>query len=470
MTVSIGPGWSIGPGVSLGDPSGAPPGEAPTITGISTYFVAAIGGTPISIFGTNFSTATLVTIDGESVAFTITSDAQIDVASTPVHAAGSADVIVTNPSGASSAVAIEYVGAPTVTGISPNTGYDSGNELVTITGTNFTLPNGSTPIVDSVSIGGTAATLLSVIDANTLEASTGAHSIEANVSVDVTTVFGTNEPNTLFSYIAVPPGAPYIDSFSPRTGSPLGGTLVTIIGGEFIDVTSVTFDSVEAASFTVVDQNTIEATTPAGTAGMSLIMDVTTDYGQIGVMGWNYTDYNWSVDVDFDSATLFTYNVISVDLVGYSGSIETLLEIPVGAELWIIDQIYTTTSLFQLQSYPPQGTVYTAGVSGNFIGANQDLLTINWNQTAAPSAAPTISTPGLFPDTTSVDGGNSMEIYGTNFATATQVTIDSVSVTFIILSDATIYVESVPAHAAGSVNVIVTNPSGASNAATLDYV
>ena len=53
---------------------------------------------------------------------------------------------------------------------------------------------------------------------------------------------------------------PNITSFSPTLG-PVG-TLVTILGTSFFNVTSVSFNSVNSANFTVVSSTEIRATVP----------------------------------------------------------------------------------------------------------------------------------------------------------------------------------------------------------------
>jgi hypothetical protein len=85
---------------------------------------------------------------------------------------------------------------------------------------------------------------------------------------------------------------------------------------------------------------------------------------------------------------------------------------------------------------------------------------------AAP-AAPTIT--GLVPDTVAAAGGDDLVIKGTGFASATVVEIDGVSVPFTMLSATLILVEGTPAHAAGDVDVEVTNPTGTSAAEVLTY-
>ena len=82
--------------------------------------------------------------------------------------------------------------APTVTSVSPTTGSGAGGTNITITGTNIA---GAT----SVTIGGTAASNLVVNSPTSITVTTPAHTAGA-VSIEVTTVGGTNTANTLYTY------------------------------------------------------------------------------------------------------------------------------------------------------------------------------------------------------------------------------------------------------------------------------
>ncbi|MZE75666.1 Ig-like domain repeat protein [Streptomyces xinghaiensis] len=73
--------------------------------------------------------------------------------------------------------------------------------------------------------------------------------------------------------------APAVTGFTPATGSPGGGTPVSITGTEFVNVQSVTIAGVEAASFTVDSPTNITATTAAAAAGTSGPVAVTTPDG-----------------------------------------------------------------------------------------------------------------------------------------------------------------------------------------------
>ena len=60
---------------------------------------------------------------------------------------------------------------------------------------------------------------------------------------------------------------PVITSLQPLSGLATGGTLVTIVGGNFTGTLTVTFDGVAATGVTLVDSTTLQATTPAHASG-----------------------------------------------------------------------------------------------------------------------------------------------------------------------------------------------------------
>ena len=229
----------------------------PTVTAILANTGTTLGGTSVTITGTNFTGATAVTIGGTAATGVKVLSATTITATTPAHAAGQATVVVTTPAGPSTGGTnlFTYVAAlvPTVTAISPNHGTTLGGTSVTITGTNFT---GAT----AATIGGTAAQFVTVVSATSITATTGAHAAGA-ADVVVTTPAGTGTGTGLFTYFVTPT----VTGISPGSGPTAGGTSVTITGSGFTGATAVTFGGTAATSFTVDSATSITATSPAGT-------------------------------------------------------------------------------------------------------------------------------------------------------------------------------------------------------------
>lgn len=78
--------------------------------------------------------------------------------------------------------------------------------------------------------------------------------------------------------------APVATAVSPASGSRTGGTTVTITGPYFTGSTRETFGGVGATSFTINSDPSISATAPAGTAGQTVDIVVTSPAGSSAVV------------------------------------------------------------------------------------------------------------------------------------------------------------------------------------------
>ena len=247
----------------------------PTVTSISPISGPAVGGTAVTITGTNLTGATAVYFGTTAAtSFTVVSDTSI-TATSPAGTAGTVDVTVTTAGGTSatsSADQFTYVAAPTVSSVVLDTGSTAGGSTVTITGTSFT---GAT----AVYFGTTAATSFNVVSDTSITATSPAGTA-GTVDVTVTTAGGTSATSSAdqFTYTttttAAPVGGggggsvlPIVTSVSPDTGSTAGGTTVTINGDNLTGATAVDFGTTPATSFTVNSNGTITATSPAEAAG-----------------------------------------------------------------------------------------------------------------------------------------------------------------------------------------------------------
>jgi hypothetical protein len=151
--------------------------------------------------------------------------------------------------------------------------------MVTITGTGFTDL--------TVDFGTTPATNVTVVNDTMITATSPPGTGVVNVTV--TTAAGTSATTSAdqFTYAAV--AAPTVTSLSPTSGPPAGGTLVTITGTGFTGATAVDFGTTAAKSFTVVNDTTITATSPAGTGVVNVI--VTTPGGASATSAANQFTY-----------------------------------------------------------------------------------------------------------------------------------------------------------------------------------
>src|SRR5262249_59227258 len=97
--------------------------NGPTVTAISPNHGTTLGGTSVTITGTNFTGATGVTIGGTAASFVIVISSTSITATTAAHAAGTVDVVVTTPAGSGTGTGLfTYFVMPAVTSVLPHSG------------------------------------------------------------------------------------------------------------------------------------------------------------------------------------------------------------------------------------------------------------------------------------------------------------------------------------------------------------
>ena len=256
----------------------------PIITAVEPPSGPIIGGTPITITGTNIAQVGnsikpgALTIGGTTVPFTITND--IISAITP-EGTGSAAVVLKWSSTNTATSSFMYVSPPTITSVSPNSGIISGGTPITITGTNFiqftNIPfaNPLNNIVN-VFINGFPAT--SVVINNLYTIITAVTPAGTNGVKTLTIMTSGGGVNTSFTYFT-----PTISYISPNRGPITGGTLVTMTGINLLGVLSIT-----NASIVSVNNTNITATMSAGTG--TITITVTWAVGVSSSIPYTYSD------------------------------------------------------------------------------------------------------------------------------------------------------------------------------------
>jgi IPT/TIG domain len=236
---------------------------APSVTAVTQVPTSVIGGTPITITGTNFSPDATVTVGVDpatEVVVTSTTTITAVVSAAPSAGAGTYDVVVTDGGGSSPTSPVDdftYEAAPSVTGISQVPTSATGGTSITITGTSFypdaTVTVGVDPATDVVV---TSTTTITAVVPAAPSAGAGTYDV-------VVTDGGGSSPTSPvddFTYEA----APSVTNVDPPSGSVLGGTPITITGTGFSADATVTIDGAVATDV-VVDPSGlwITATTPA---------------------------------------------------------------------------------------------------------------------------------------------------------------------------------------------------------------
>jgi hypothetical protein len=423
----------------------------PIVTAVFPATGSTLGGTSVTITGTNFIGATTVTIGGVTATAISVFNATTITATTPAGSAGAANVVVTTPAGTSGTSGnnrYTYVtsAAPTVTAITANSGTTAGGTSVTITGTNFT---GAT----TASIGGSAATFVTVVNATTITAATPAHAAGA-VSVTVTTPAGTGTGTNLFTYVAQPAT---ISGISPNSGTTLGGAAITITGTNLTGATAVTFGGIAATNVTVNGGGTsINALTPAHAIGAVSVI-VTTPVGSATAAGtYLYVPPTPTVtSITPNSGTTLGGTAVTITGANFTGATAVTIG---GTAATTVSVSSATTILATTPAHAPGPASVVVTTPGG-TGTGTNLFTY-------VTPLPTVS--GITPNNGTTAGGTVVTIAGTNLTGATAVTIGGVAATGVTVNGSgTSITVTTPAHATGIVNVVVTTPGGSTTAAGL---
>ncbi|WP_181408820.1 IPT/TIG domain-containing protein [Schumannella soli] len=416
--------------------------QAPTAAGLTPLTGPTAGGTNVTITGTGFSAATGVTFGGVAgTSFTVVSDTQITVAS-PAHAAGPVAVVVQHPDGASAPLAFTYtVATPVIGALTPNTGSTEGGEVVRVTGT-------ALGDATAVSFGGSAGTSITRVDADTIDVTTPAHAAGA-VGVTVTTPGGTSLTLAGGFTFLQPAPQPTIGSLTPVSGPTGGGTTVTITGTGFTGTTgsgAVTFGGTPAASYTVVSDTQISAVTPAHAAGAVDV--VVTAPGGTATQANGYSFRPGPEIVGLTPASGPTAGGTSVTIIGSSLTDTGAVSFGgVAATSFVVDSDTQITAVAPAHAQGAVDVVVTTPFGGT---------TSTGGFTYLPPAAATGVSPASGPDT----GQQTVTITGTGFTGATGVTIGGTAATNVTVVDAEHITATTPAHAAGTVDVVVQHPAG----------
>jgi len=241
----------------------------PAVTSVSPNIGPTAGGTRVTVTGSGFTGVTMVVFGGVSgSSLTVSSPTSLAVTSPP-STGGTFNVQVIGAYGPSALVSADlytYVAPPGVTGVAPSAGGTGGGTRVTVTGTSFTA-------VTQVLFGAVPGGIQSVspTSISVMSPAQGA----GTVDVRVVSQFGTSStgPGDLFTYVV--PAPPAVTAIAPASGSTRGGTTVTISGGNFVDVTGVTFGG-RAAGIVSVTPVSLSVMSPSHSAGPADVQVATT--------------------------------------------------------------------------------------------------------------------------------------------------------------------------------------------------
>jgi uncharacterized repeat protein (TIGR03803 family) len=199
-------------------------------------------GATVEILGQGFIATTGVSFGGVAATFTNTSDTYM----TAVVPAGAktGTVTVTTFTGSMKSNRTFLV-VPVISNFSPTSG---------IVGTKITIVGISLSQTTKVMIGGKPAAFTVVSD--TLVTATAPAGARTGAKISITTAGGVASSPSAFTVV------PAVNGFTPTSG-PVGSSVV-ITGTSFMGATSVTFGGIAATSYSVINDQQLDALIPAG--------------------------------------------------------------------------------------------------------------------------------------------------------------------------------------------------------------
>lgn len=424
---------------------------APAPTLVTPVAMSPVSGratttTNVTINGDEFLSGATVDLGGTACVTPNVTKTVITCVAQP-HAAGFVTLTVTNPDGktATQLNAFEYIPAPTVATIAPNSGTTLGGTTLVVSGTGFR--SGAT-----VTFGGTAAPMVSVNSATQLTVTTPPRATAGAVTVVVTNTDGQSATVPAgFTYIA----PPTITSIAPTQGYASGNTLVTITGTAFSTSPAVNFvvggTSLPGTSVTRVSATQITARTPAHTPGLADVQVINSD-------GQSFTLPNAFRFVAAPTLAM----VMPADGPATGGARVTLT----GANFLAGAQVSFGGAPGIAVAVNSSGTTATATTTAHAPGLVDVTLTNPDGQTVTLAASYTFNeapvVTAVSPTSGSTAGGGSVTLTGTGFKSGAAVLFGTTAAT-VTATTATSITVTLPARPAGVVSVTVTNPDGQSS-------
>lgn len=446
----------------------------PTVTGV-TPNTGVIGApaAPVTVIGTHLRADSVVRFAGtpatvQSVAPDGTSLVVVPPSRTQ---AGPVTVTVTNvilgeEVTATLAAGYSYLPTPSITGISPSTGFTgSVPAAVTITGGNLRPDSvvrfgATTAAVQSAATNGT-----SMVVVPPLSNDVGA------VDVSVTNILNGDRLTA-----TAPAGYSYQLARATLTGkntnSARAGTQVTLTGTSFVDVTEVRFGTI-SASFTVANSTTIFATvplTPTGQQGAAVDITVVNGTGQPSTsVPATADDWIWDshpIVTGMSSSTGAQGSTVTISGAGFTGATAVRFGSIDAVSYTVVND---TTVQAVVPTSPSAGAVADVSVVARGLTSPEPVIAAANDWTWAPIAVITsvLPNPG--------SAGSTITVTGRNFNGIRLVTVNGTDVTstVVVNSATSLTFVAPPRPGGGGANrvdkpVLITNSSGALSTAEID--
>jgi hypothetical protein len=430
-------------------------GANPTVTAVNPGSGPNGGGTTITLTGTNFYPGAAVTVGGIAAGSITVVSATSITAVTPnlAPAIGPQNVVVTNldgNSGTGTGVFNALGAAPTVSGVNAGSGPNGGGTTVTISGTNFVA--GAT-----VTIGGQAATSITVLSGNSLRATTPSVAPAIGPqAVVVTNIDGLNG-SLAGGFNALGP-LPTVTAITPVQGPNGGGTTVTITGTNFATGATVRFGTSAPVSATFVNSTTLTASTPNVAPAQGAVNVLVTNIdGRSGTLSNGYTYLGpaptlssvaptTGANTGGNTITLTGTNFVFGATVTVGGSTAGSVNVVSGTSITcVVPNLSTVAGPVAVVVTNPDNQTASLGAGYSLTGPAPAFTSINAN--SGPRT-----------------GGTTVTITGSNLLTGATVTIGGIAATGVTVTPSSTIVCDTPdvSPSLGPRDVVVTNGDGKS--------
>ena len=271
---------------------------------------------------------------------------------------------------------------------------------------------------------------------------------------------GTSAPSTAatFTYTSVVSNAPTVTGLNPTSGPATGGTHVQIFGTGFTGATAIFFGSINAGAFALISPTEIDTAAPAGIAGQTVNVTVTTPGGTSAVSAADQFTYTavvaaptvTSVSPNMGSSAGGT--VVTISGTGFTG----VTQVYFGGLVAASYSVLSPTTIQATTPASPLGTVDVTAITSG--GTSATSIADQFTFTTA-NPGPVITS--VIPNFSSFQG-NAVSIHGSGFTGATEVVFGTVVYFgFFVISDSEIDMPG-PGAMPGTVDVRVITPAGES--------
>ncbi|MBR58858.1 MAG: hypothetical protein CMH54_12670 [Myxococcales bacterium] len=388
------------------------------------------GGEIVTIYGDGFEPGAQVLFDGSAGLFVFVLGPDRINVTTPPHSPGLARVTVVLPAQEKEISlddAFLYYNDVSVTEVIPAVGPASGGTPVTVKGSGFTAET-------KLLIGPQLAINTQIIDDGTILGLTPGGEA-GTVDIFVSTPSGIGTLKDGYQYTA----PPEVNTVVPAAGPTAGGQTVTLSGTGFVEPFEVRLGTTLVNDIELVNDNTIEITTPPSAAG-SVDIWVTTSYGaSITQDGYMYYDTPPTgveiLNVVPNSGPILGGTEVVVTAAGLGSSLDTSIRFGnQPAEIQWIDPV-TQSALVVSPAVESEGPVTVSVYSPSGSGVMENGFTYT----------STFAVAGVSPNYGPLEGGTDIVVTGMGFAADAEVFVAALPAQNVqVVSDTEIHAVTPP--------------------------